>query len=574
VTRPGWYAAPMRRSEVMIPLYLWASVSILLHFGFFGGTTTLAGRIRPPAPPASASQALGPSEVEFEFTQPSAAPTPAPAPATEPPSPQAPRPETAARPPEPSRPVVAVARPTPVAVPVPAAAVPTPPPAQRPPQGAQFVHQENPREEARPDDPHFLAQSNRNVAEETVAAVRNLNRDDPAPQVGGPRSATARPEPGNADRQRSADSHYVQGDRNEMPDESTRPPEPPRAPQSSRASNAPRPTQATPAPPGSAARPGDRQPGNDRAQGPRNGAQGTSGASGETAGRPGTAGEAAPTATGNADVAVAVGQGGQGGAGGDHGAGETATGRAGNAGNAGAGGAAGRGGGLEGIRGLGASRALDAMLPRYDTFAAVYGAEELDRMRRVAEQRRSEARGSYADDWRQTREAIENFTPSVRVGNQTALRTAASPFAAYLTAMHRRIHRFFADTFLAGLEGAPGDSPLNDPTLYTLVEIVLERDGSVHRVGIVRTSGLLPFDVAALNAVRRSGPYGEAPSAILSPDQRVYVRWGFYRNHRQCGTFNAEPFILPGGGAPSTPPARPAAPPAAPVSAPSAETVG
>ncbi len=560
MTRPGWYAAPMRRSEVMIPLYLWASVSILLHFGFFGGTTTLAGRIRPPAPPVSASQALGPSEVEFEFTQPSAAPTPAPAPAAEPPSPQAPRPETARRAPRSLR--ALWWRPRGLCrCPCPPRRCPPRPRPNARRRARSLSTRRTPQKKPRPDDPHFLAQSNRNVAEETVAAVRNLNRDDPAPQVGGPRSATARPEPGNADRQRSADSHNVQGDRNEMPDESTRPPEPPRAPQSSRASNAPRPTQATPAPPGSAARPGDRQPGNDRAQGPRNGAQGTSGAPGETAGRPGTAGEAAPTATGNADVAVAVGQGGQGGAGGDHGAGETATGRAGNAGNAGAGGAAGRGGGLEGIRGLGASRALDAMLPRYDTFAAVYGAEELDRMRRVAEQRRSEARGSYADDWRQTREAIENFTPSVRVGNQTALRTAASPFAAYLTAMHRRIHRFFADTFLAGLEGAPGDSPLNDPTLHTLVEIVLERDGSVHRVGIVRTSGLLPFDVAALNAVRRSGPYGEAPSAILSPDQRVYVRWGFYRNHRQCGTFNAEPFILPGGGAPRRRPrARPRRP--------------
>ena len=27
-------------------------------------------------------------------------------------------------------------------------------------------------------------------------------------------------------------------------------------------------------------------------------------------------------------------------------------------------------------------------------------------------------------------------------------------------------------------------------------------------------------------------------------DGRIYLRWGFYRNWRQCGTFNAEPFIL------------------------------
>ena len=36
-----------------------------------------------------------------------------------------------------------------------------------------------------------------------------------------------------------------------------------------------------------------------------------------------------------------------------------------------------------------------------------------------------------------------------------------------------------------------------------------------------------------------------APSSILSGDGRVYFHWGFYRNQRQCGTFNAEPYILP-----------------------------
>ncbi len=35
------------------------------------------------------------------------------------------------------------------------------------------------------------------------------------------------------------------------------------------------------------------------------------------------------------------------------------------------------------------------------------------------------------------------------------LRTAASPFATYLSNMHHRIHRLFADGFLAGLEAGP-----------------------------------------------------------------------------------------------------------------------
>ena len=31
----------------------------------------------------------------------------------------------------------------------------------------------------------------------------------------------------------------------------------------------------------------------------------------------------------------------------------------------------------------------------------------------------------------------------------------------------------------------------------------------------------------------------------MSGDGRVYVHWDFYNNERQCGTFNAEPYILP-----------------------------
>ena len=41
-----------------------------------------------------------------------------------------------------------------------------------------------------------------------------------------------------------------------------------------------------------------------------------------------------------------------------------------------------------------------------------------------------------------------------------------------------------------------------------------------------------------------SSPFEATPEAIRSVDGRIYLRWGFYRNWRQCGTFNAEPYIL------------------------------
>lgn len=187
-------------------------------------------------------------------------------------------------------------------------------------------------------------------------------------------------------------------------------------------------------------------------------------------------------------------------------------------------------------------------IEKFSQYEAAVGADSLRESRRAhIEERKSKQRGQSRDQvWKSFRAAVENFTPNVRPGNQTALNAAASPFANYIHAVHVRIHREFADRFLANLPVFSGN-PYGDPTLLTKLEIVLNRDGSVHRVGVIQTSGLMPFDFGAYNSVLRGQPYPEPPKSILSGDGRVYFRWGFYRNQRQCGTFNAEPYILDNG---------------------------
>lgn len=495
----------MRRHAIVLPLYLWAGVSLLVHLGSFAGTSSLAARIaRTPAPVATrrAGVEAAPAPMELEFEPLPAAPVAPPlaAPVAPLPAPHA-RPRDDAPPPPPPPPPPPAPRPQPLHVNlVPTPPPPPPPPAQRPPM-VQYVHQDTPSEDHAPTDPHYLAQSNRTVEDETVAQVRNLQQDNPSPQLGGTPHQTPDAHEGNADHTVSADARDVHGDRTVMPHEDTHP-----RPQTAdpRVATALRPnaTQA-----------GDtRRPGNDRAPGD-----------------PHTPGDSAPQTPGDSALAAPSG----------------ANGNAAPSGNQGNGGQQGDASERLGVRGVGASRALAMLSPSYTQYEAIVGTEAIEREHRLALQRRSEARGTYEGQWQQTRAAIENFTPTVRVGNQTALRTAASPFAAYLTDMHRRIHRMFADGFLASLDALPANSPLQDESLHTTVEIVLERTGAVHRVGVVSMSGVLPFDVAAINAVRRAGPYGAAPEAILSGDGRVYLHWGFYRGQRQCGTFNVEPFILP-----------------------------
>jgi TonB family protein len=145
----------------------------------------------------------------------------------------------------------------------------------------------------------------------------------------------------------------------------------------------------------------------------------------------------------------------------------------------------------------------------------------------------------------QWRSAIENYKPAARPSNRRALGVAAPAFATYLTHIHNRVHPIFADGFLASLEEVPKEHPLNHRERAVLLEIVLRGDGSVEKIGVVRSSGVTAFDIAALDSIQRASPFGPAPRAIVSADGRVYFHWDLLRDPAiSCSTTGAQPFIL------------------------------
>jgi TonB family protein len=196
--------------------------------------------------------------------------------------------------------------------------------------------------------------------------------------------------------------------------------------------------------------------------------------------------------------------------------------------------------------------------------ASIVGQDNLRKLREAdGERRKSEHRGSWvASNFERWRSAIENYVSSVKPGNQTALNTAGVPFASYLNGMHNRIHPIFADSFLGSLDGLPANHPMNDKHLLTRLEIVLTKEGHLKKMGIVKTSGITAFDIAALDAVDRAQPFGPAPTAIVSGDGNVYLQWEFHRDEVfACSTMGARPFIL-NNGAPK--PEDPVLPPTQP----------
>jgi outer membrane biosynthesis protein TonB len=183
-------------------------------------------------------------------------------------------------------------------------------------------------------------------------------------------------------------------------------------------------------------------------------------------------------------------------------------------------------------------------LNSFRDYERIMGKEKVDEERQVAARMMTSKKGRWERKLDAVKSSLENFVPAIRPGNQTALKTRAHPYALYLARMHRRIHELWGFGFLEELDSKGADYPLNNQNLWANLEISVNPDGTLHKVMIAKTSGLTEFDVAAVDAVLSAGPYDTTPEAIRSVDGRIYLRWGFYRNGRQCSTANAEPYIL------------------------------
>jgi TonB family protein len=123
--------------------------------------------------------------------------------------------------------------------------------------------------------------------------------------------------------------------------------------------------------------------------------------------------------------------------------------------------------------------------------------------------------------------------------------------------MHRQIHEKWAFGFLTQMDTSFRDSPMNDLKLVAKLEIVLDGEGNVDKIAMVRTSGITGFDGAAISAVYAAAPFPTPPTAILSGNGKVYIHWKFHRNGDACGTPGVNYFILDNGNGKKDPPPRP-----------------
>jgi TonB family protein len=189
----------------------------------------------------------------------------------------------------------------------------------------------------------------------------------------------------------------------------------------------------------------------------------------------------------------------------------------------------------------------------WKSFEKIFGATakvEREAYAEAALEKRRE-RGSFSNYSGRVMRAVRNHKSFVKPGQQEVLGAVRQRvFHNYIDAIHETsIHPLFADSFLASLPSLSPDDPLNNWSLHMVAEFEIFESGQISEIRVVKSSGNMVFDAGAVDSIYRSAPFPPPPKSVLSWNRRVYLRWGFYRNHRKCGVFNVEPFILKAPGA-------------------------
>ncbi len=189
----------------------------------------------------------------------------------------------------------------------------------------------------------------------------------------------------------------------------------------------------------------------------------------------------------------------------------------------------------------------------WKSFDKIFGARAKQEREAYAEAalEKRRGRGAFGNYSSRVLRAIRNNKSFVAPGQQEVLGTTRQRlFHNYIEAIHEAsIHPLFADSFLASLPSLSSDDPLNDWSLHMVAEFEIFESGQISEIRVVKSSGNMVFDAGAVDAIYRSSPFPAPPKSVLSWNRRVYLRWGFYRNHRKCGVFNVEPYILHAPGA-------------------------
>lgn len=122
-----------------------------------------------------------------------------------------------------------------------------------------------------------------------------------------------------------------------------------------------------------------------------------------------------------------------------------------------------------------------------------------------------------------------DYLDNVREGAQTLLNTKEFTFFSFYQRVRRQLEQFWEPGLRSRLDRMiqRGREIASDKEHATKLMVVMNKDGTITRILVENTSGLLDLDQAAIEAFNKAGPFPNPPKEMVEKDGTVKVEWEF-----------------------------------------------
>jgi protein TonB len=122
----------------------------------------------------------------------------------------------------------------------------------------------------------------------------------------------------------------------------------------------------------------------------------------------------------------------------------------------------------------------------------------------------------------------DDYLPDVKSGLETSLNTQEFKYYSYFERIKDRLRMFWEPELkerIQRLYNRGVELPNSD--VITKLEIILNKNGEISKISIVRNSGYIDLDEAAIKAFERASPFPNPPSGMVEKDGTVHLTWSF-----------------------------------------------
>ncbi|HRK03447.1 MAG TPA: energy transducer TonB, partial [Oligoflexia bacterium] len=126
--------------------------------------------------------------------------------------------------------------------------------------------------------------------------------------------------------------------------------------------------------------------------------------------------------------------------------------------------------------------------------------------------------------------ASSDYVRNAEQGAQTLLNTREYVYYSYYQRVRQQLEQFWEPNLRSRLKKffAKGRTLASDKEHSTRLMVHLDKEGTITKIEVRDTSGLLELDQAAIDAFNKAGPFPNPPRGMLEANNgAVTVEWEF-----------------------------------------------